>query len=109
MRHFFPSERLEHFSHFYSSRIENSFLLNALCVSKNYRRRGIGEKLISLVKEKAVENGYNALSLIVFADNALAMPFYKHIGFEIVRKVELQRNEFIKHDDGCFLMKCEIR
>ena len=108
MRNFFPADRLEHFSHFYSSRIENSWFLDALCVTERHRRRGIGKKLISLTKEKAVENGYNALSLIVFADNELAIPVYKRTGFEIVQKIELRGNEFIKHEDGCLLMKCEI-
>ncbi len=61
-----------------------------------------------ITKEKAVENGYNAMSLIVFSDNELAIPVYKRIGFEIVQKIELRGNEFIKHEDGCLLMKCEI-
>ncbi|MCP4105719.1 MAG: GNAT family N-acetyltransferase [Desulfobacteraceae bacterium] len=108
MRNFFPADRLEHLSHFYSSHIENTWFLDALCVIESHRRRGIGEKLISLTKKKAVENGYNALSLIVFADNELAMPVYQHAGFKVLQKVELQGNRFIKHKDGCLLMKCEI-
>ncbi|NQT69374.1 MAG: GNAT family N-acetyltransferase, partial [Desulfobacteraceae bacterium] len=80
----------------------------ALCVVDSHRSGGIGKKLISLTKEKAIENGFNALSLIVFADNALAIPVYKLTGFQIAQKVELRGNEFIKHEDGCLLMKCEI-
>lgn len=108
MRSFFPADRLEHFSAFYSSRIENTWFLDALCVIESHRRHGIGEKLISLTKDKALENGYNALSLMVFADNTLAIPVYERTGFEIVQNVELRGNEFIKHEDGCLLMKCEI-
>ena len=108
MRSFFPAHRLAHLGHFYSSGIENSWFLDALCVIESHRRSGIGEKLISLTREKAVENGYNSLSLIVFADNALAIPVYERTGFEIVKTVELRGNEFIKHEDGCLLMKCEI-
>lgn len=108
MRNFFPADKLEHFSAFYSSRIDNTWFLDALCVIESHRRRGIGEKLISLTKEKAIENGYNSLSLIVFADNTLAIPVYESTGFKIVQKVELRKNEFIKHEDGCWLMKCEI-
>ena len=108
MRNFFPTDRIEHLRHYYSSRIENSWLLDALCVTESHRRRGVGEKLISLTKEKAVENGYHVLSLMVFADNALAIPVYKRTGFEIVEKVELRGNDFIRHQDGCLLMKCEI-
>ena len=108
MRSFLPANRLEHLSHFYSSRIENSWYLDALCVIESHRRSGIGEKLISLTKEKAIENRYTALSLITFADNEFAIPVYKRTGFEIVQKVELGGNEFIKHEAGCLLMKCEI-
>jgi ribosomal protein S18 acetylase RimI-like enzyme len=108
MRNFFPEDRLAHLSHFYSASVENSWYLDDLCVVEGYRRKGIGEKLISLTKEKAIENGHHTLSLIAFADNTLAIPVYKRTGFEIVKKVELQGNEFINHKDGCFLMKCEI-
>jgi len=108
MRGFFPTDRIEHLQDFYSSRVEDTWFLDALCVNESYRRHGIGEKLISLTKEKAIENGYHALSLIAFADNELAIPVYERTGFEVVQKVELRANEFIKHDDSCLLMKCEI-
>jgi len=108
MRGFFPADRLEHLRHYYSSRVENTWMLDALGVFDNYRRRGIAEKLISLTKERAIENGYNTLSLIVFADNALAIPLYERTGFEVVQKIELRSNEFIKHNNGCLLMRCEI-
>jgi GNAT superfamily N-acetyltransferase len=108
MRHFFPMDRLDHFCHFYSSRIENSWFLDALCVIESHRKFGIGKKLISLTKDKAVENGFMTLSLIVFADNNLAIPVYQHTGFEVVQKVELKGNELIKHNEACLLMKCDI-
>ena len=108
MRNYFPSDRMEHLKHFYASRVEDSWLLDALCVIESHRRRGIGENLISLTKEMAVKNGCRALSLIAFADNALAIPFYKRTGFEIVERVELRGNDFIKHEGGCLLMNCEI-
>ena len=102
MKSFFPADRLEHLGHFYSSRIENSWYLDALCVIESHRKKGIGEKLILLTKEKAIENGYIALSLIVFADNTLAIPVYERTGFEIAQPIELRGNEFIKHTaDAC--------
>lgn len=108
MKSFFPADRLAHFNPFFLSRIENSWFLDALCVAEGCRRRGIGEKLISLTKKKALENDYNTLSLIVFADNAAAIRLYKRAEFEIAQGVELKGNEFIKHEDGCLLMKCDI-
>jgi len=65
-------------------------------------------ELILLTKETAVENGFNTLSLIVFSDNILARPLYNSTGFEVIQKVELQGNQFIRHKDGCLLMKCKI-
>ncbi len=108
MRNFFPADRLAHLNDFFTARVENSWYLDTLGVFEGHRRQGIGEKLISLTKEKAVENRYNALSLIVFADNELALPIYKRTGFEVVRKVELGANEYIHHEDGSLLLNCML-
>lgn len=107
MRAFFPQERLEHLKSFYSVQVENSLFLNALCVSEEFRGKGIGSELISLTKKKAREKGYDILSVIVFADNAKALHLYKRTGFEVVQKVELKSNEFIPHEGGCLLMRCK--
>ncbi len=108
MRDFLPPERLEHFSAFYSSRVENTWFLDALCVLESHRKQSIGEKLILLTKENAIHNGYDALSLIVFADNAPAISVYERAGFEVVQKIELRGNEHIRHEGGCLLMRCGI-
>ena len=108
MRDFFPSERLEHFNDFYLSRVENSWFLDALGVHETCRGKGIGTRLVELTKEKAKENGYKLLSLIVFADNTPALALYKVLGFEVVKKIELEGNEFIPHNEGCLLLRCDI-
>ena len=108
MRRFFPNERLEHLSDFYSSQVPKSWYLDSLGVDETYRRKGIGRKLIELTIEKAKENGYEIISLIAFADNSTALALYKDVGFRVVKKVDLEGNEFIKHQDGCLLLKCDI-
>jgi ribosomal protein S18 acetylase RimI-like enzyme len=108
MRDLFPGERLNHLKEFYSSRVEDSWYLDAICVIQTHRRMGIGEHLISLTKKEAVENGYDALSLIAFTDNTLALPLYERTGFQVVRRVPLPVNEFIRHPGGCFLMRCDL-
>ena len=60
---FFPNERLEHLSDFYSSHVPDSWFLDAIGVDKTYRRKGIGARLIDLTKEKAKDNGYGIISL----------------------------------------------
>jgi len=108
MRGFFPNERLEHLSDFYSSQVPDSWYLDTLGVDETYRRKGIGTRLIELTIEKAKENGYGIISLIVFADNSTALALYKDLGFRKVKKIKLAGNEFIPHQDGCLLLKCDI-
>jgi GNAT superfamily N-acetyltransferase len=108
MKNFLPVDRLEHFKSFYSSRVENSLLLNALYVDERFRRKGIGTQLITLTKKKAKEAGLKALSLMVLADNTEAQRLYVHCGFKTVESVELKSHELIPHEGGCLLMKCEI-
>lgn len=108
MRRFFPADRLAHFEDFFSSNVDNSLYLDALAVDASHRGRGIGEHLIALTKEKAVKNGFGCLSLIAFADNAQAISLYQRTGFVKVKPVELGENEMIRHQGGCWLMKCDL-
>ena len=108
MRNFLPEDRLEHFKSFYASRVEDSLLLNALCVDKRFRGKGIGTKLIALTKKKAKKDGFKSLSLMVLADNADAHRLYARCGFKTVEAVELKSHELIPHEGGCLLLKCEI-
>ena len=108
MREFFPADRLEHFKDFFSSRVDDSYLLDALCVEEDYRGQGIGERLIDLTKTKALKEDYHALSLIVFADNIRAQALYQRNGFEWIKHIDLQPHELIPHDGGCVLMKANI-
>ena len=108
MREFFPEDRMAHMEHFFSSRVENSLLLDALCVDENCRGQGIGTKLISLTRQKAIDAGFKRLSLIVFADNTNARRLYEHSGFEVVEKIELKPHALIPHEGGCLLMRCEV-
>ena len=107
-RNFLPEDRLEHFKSFYASRVEDSLLLNALCVDERFRGKGIGTKLIALTKKKAKKDGFKSLSLMVLADNADAHRLYARCGFKTVEAVELKWHELIPHEGGCLLLKCEI-
>ena len=76
MRKFFPSERLEHFKVFFSARVDNSYMIDAICVDKEYRNKGTGEKLLQKTIEKAHNEGFSLLSLLVFADNHKAINYH---------------------------------
>ena len=105
---FLPPDRLERFREFYSTRVEGSYFLDAMCVDEIYRGRGIGKSLLEHTKIKASNEGYNELSLIVFADNAMAIKLYEKQGFKSIKNIKLDPHKIIPHNGGCLLMKVEI-
>ncbi len=109
LRNFLPADRLEHFRDFFSSRVEDSYFLDALCVEKKYRNRGIGRELIQRTINKAGKDGFKSISLIVFADNETALRLYKRIGFETVKHIDLKPHPLIPHEGGCLLMNYIIQ
>ena len=108
MERLIPKERLEHVRENFSSRVENSWFLDYLAVFPEFHGMGIGSRLIDLTKQRALEKGYQTLSLSVFADNIQAQSLYSRKGFVTVRKVELGSHELMPHEGGCMLMKCSL-
>lgn len=108
LRSFLPPDRLEHFRDFFSSRVEDSYFLDALAVDERYRNRGIGTELVNVTAKRARKEGFKTLSLISFADNARALGLYRKIGFTMVKHIDLKPHEFIRHEGGCLLMKYDI-
>ena len=107
-RVYFPDDRLNYLAEFFETRVENSWYLNTLCVLPDHRRQGIGEKLIELAKSKAVEKGFDTISLMVFQDNRSALSLYRRTGFQVVQTIDLIPNEHIRHEGGCLLMKAAV-
>ena len=103
MKEFFLEERLEHLKHFFSARVDNSLLLDTLCVDEKFRDKGIGAQLISLTKKKAKEADFDILSLMVLADNTDAQRLYIRCGFEVGENVDLKSHELIPHEGGCII------
>lgn len=108
LMNFLPPDRLERFHEFYSTRVEGSYFLDALCVDEMYRGTGIGKSLLDHTKIKASSEGYSELSLIVFVDNTRAIQFYEKQGFKRVKNIKLAPHKLIPHNGGCLLMKVEI-
>ena len=67
------------------SLLNNNFI-GALFIRKEYRRQGIGRKLINFVKDK-----YDKLELQVYEKNVNAMLFYASLGF-VNKKIQINDN-----------------
>lgn len=61
--------------------------LRRMSVDTLIRRRGIGQKLVSEVKNFCLKNGYKSIVLTTLASNKVAQEFYKKAGFEFLHKI----------------------
>lgn len=104
MEGFFPKERLDALREFYSSLVDSSLLLNALSVAVEYRGQGIGSQLIAYTKQRAQEDNFAGVSLIVWADNGNAIQLYQREGFKEIQRIHLAPHPLMPHPDGCILM-----
>lgn len=109
MRSFFPQERLEHVQEFFSTRLEDSLLLDSIYVNESMRGYGVGRKLVELTKERARQLGFNKVSLMVMADNQRARKVYEKSGFYQVEHVQLGNHPLIPHEGGVYLMACDVK
>jgi len=105
LKAFVPQERLDHLEAFYEARVDSSLYLDSLAVFEEFRGQGVGGRLISLTKEKAMAEGFDTVSLIALADNAPALSVYRRHGFEVVADIPIEPHEFIPHQGGSLLLK----
>ena len=73
-----------------------------ISIAKEYRRQGIGKKLIKLVIDEAIKNLPQAriITLGVFGNNPLAMGMYKKFGFKEFGKLPegiLYKGQYVDH------------
>lgn len=60
----------------------NEFYIDSLGVLKNYRGMGIGSKLITALKESAIQNGFYKIKLLVDVKKEKTIELYKSLGFK---------------------------
>ena len=61
-----------------------SWYVNVLATFPEFRRRGIGAKLLAIAEEKAGEEGAPALSVIVGSWNEAAAQLYARAGYDVL-------------------------
>lgn len=62
-----------------------------ITVDQQYRKHGIGQALLSMAEEYALDNEYLGIDLLVTATNKSAIDFYSHHGYETER-LQLKKN-----------------
>ncbi|WP_378954044.1 GNAT family N-acetyltransferase [Pelosinus sp. sgz500959] len=107
-REFFPQDRLDFLGDFFNSRVENSLFLDSIYVDEKFRGQGVGSKLIALTKEKAKENGYQQLSLMVMNENITARRAYERNQFQIVKHIDVKEHPLIPNKGGIYLLVSDV-
>jgi ribosomal protein S18 acetylase RimI-like enzyme len=60
--------------------------VDELAVLAEYRRQGIGRRLMTAAENLAVERGISTIELNVWENNALARSFYEGLGYHTIRR-----------------------
>ena len=69
-----------------------------VCVAREYRRRGIGTKMVGYCMQQLKLMGINKVSLIAFIRNDAGNAFWKQIGW--TRKTDVNYYEFIRNQEN---------
>ena len=68
-----------------------------VCVAREYRRRGIGTRMVGYCMERLREMGINKVALIAFANNDVGNAFWRQIGW---KRSDVNYYEFILNADN---------
>jgi ribosomal-protein-alanine N-acetyltransferase len=80
---------------------KDSGLIVSVAVKKEWRRRGIGRKLIEKLLENFKKEGMKIVFLHVREENREAINFYQALGFKIIELVE----NYYSNGENAYLME----
>ena len=103
-----PEERVRVLDPIDQAQDWESFLLNGIAVRPQYRRQGIGKKLMQWALEQASAGGFARLSANVWADNAAARALCEQAGLAVQKHIDVPQHEALPHRGGSLLMVREV-
>jgi len=71
---------------------DNSYYISGMAIYPEFRGKGIGTRFMALAEQRATEQGYDKLSLIVVEENTTALNLYKKTGY-----YEAMRQAIVPH------------
>lgn len=102
-----PQERLAHFVPIIEVMDWESFFLSSIAVLPNDRGHGVGQALLEGTLTKAMQLGFQNVTLQVWEGNELARKLYERHGFAVVRTAILAPHPMLP-DTRSLLMRCEL-
>ncbi len=88
--------------------IPDTLYVSSLALFDKFRGMGLGTKMLSIAREQARERGFDALSLLVFGQNAGAVKLYEREGFREVDRAPVVPHPLIHHTGDVLLMTAGV-
>lgn len=92
---------LSHFSIFHRAKKGHTV---SIAILPEYRRRGIGTRLLTRSIEAMIKEGANELFLEVRVSNTTAVKMYQTLGYEIIKEIRHYYRDF----EGAYLMAQKV-
>ncbi|MDX4039698.1 GNAT family N-acetyltransferase [Aliarcobacter skirrowii] len=73
---------------------EDEFYIDTVSVSPSFQGRGIAKELFAFAQQKAREQGFKKLSLLVDLENKKAKALYEKLGFRDNTTLEVSKTQF---------------
>jgi ribosomal protein S18 acetylase RimI-like enzyme len=107
-RDILPQDRVQILDPIDQAQDWESFLVNSVAVRPQYRRQGIGTRLLEMAIEQARAGGFARLTANVWADNFAACAVFEKAGFDVQTRVEVPPHPGLAHIGGSLLMGRQI-
>lgn len=103
-----PSDRIKHLAPLYEITVPDAYVLYILSVYPAFQKQGVASRLLEIVKNKAIAQGFKKCCLDVWEDNKEAIQFYLNKGFKIVAQGKIAPHKLIRHSGVFYVMQCDF-
>jgi ribosomal protein S18 acetylase RimI-like enzyme len=102
------TSRWKHIEPIYQLRDAGSLFVNALAVCAEWRRKGVGARLMEVADSHALAAGFGRISLQVWSHNKAARAFYKRLGFSRIAEVSIPLHDNLPNKTNSILMRRKV-
>ena len=91
----------------YDGIAEKEVFISKLYIHKDFRRRGLGRRILDFISNEARALGCTAMTLSVNKDNSDSIQFYTAYGFQTIKSQKVAIGEGFYMDD--YVMSCPVQ
>lgn len=91
----------------YDGKAEKDVFISKLYIHKDFRRRGLGRRILDFISKEAKALGCTAMTLSVNKDNSDSIQFYTAYGFQKIKAQKVAIGEGFYMDD--YVMSCPVQ